>query len=83
MRLNRFRLLPLAIVAIACFATLPERSQAEKENDTFRAACVKVDITPETPQWLHGYGPRKSDGVHDKIYHRIVVMDDGSGPFVI
>lgn len=44
----------------------------------FRAACVKVDITPDTPQWLHGYAPRKSEGVHDRIYHRIVAMDDGT-----
>jgi neutral ceramidase len=43
----------------------------------FRAACVKVDITPAQSQWLLGYGPRQSDGVRDKIYHRIVAMDDG------
>ena len=43
----------------------------------FRASCVKIDITPETPQWLHGYGPRKSEGVHDRIYHRIAALDDG------
>jgi neutral/alkaline ceramidase-like enzyme len=49
----------------------------------FRAACVKVDITPDTPQWLHGYGPRKSEGVHDRIYHRIVAMDDGATTFYL
>jgi hypothetical protein len=26
---------------------------------------------------MHGYGPRKSNGIHDRIYHRIVAMDDG------
>lgn len=49
----------------------------------FRAAAVKVDITPRTSQWLLGYGARQSTGVHDNLYHRIVVMDDGSGPFVL
>jgi neutral ceramidase len=44
---------------------------------TFRASVVKVDITPDTPQWLMGYAPRQSNGVHDHIYHRIVAMDDG------
>ena len=44
----------------------------------FRAACVKVDITPKTSQWLHGYRPRRSEGVHDRIYHRIAAMDDGT-----
>ena len=56
---------------------------AEWTGGEFRAACVKVDITPDTPQWLHGYGPRKSTGVHDKIYHRIVAMDDGSTQFFL
>ena len=49
----------------------------------FRAACVKVDITPDTPQWLHGYAPRRSEGVHDRIYHRIAAMDDGTTTFFL
>lgn len=44
----------------------------------FRAAVVKVDITPKTPQWLMGYGPRKSTGVHMPIFHRIAALDDGA-----
>ncbi|HUS04828.1 MAG TPA: neutral/alkaline non-lysosomal ceramidase N-terminal domain-containing protein [Bryobacteraceae bacterium] len=50
---------------------------------TFRAAAVEVDITPDTPQWLMGYGPRQSTGVHDKIYHRIVALDDGRTQFYL
>lgn len=49
----------------------------------FRAAVVKVDITPESPQMLLGYQARRSDGVHDKIYHRIVALDDGKTQFFI
>ena len=49
----------------------------------FRASCVKVDITPETSQWLLGYGPRQSEGVHDRLYHRIVAMDDGKMQFFL
>ncbi len=49
----------------------------------FRAAAVKVDITPKTPQWLLGYGPRQSTGVHDPIYHRVVAMDDGHTQFYL
>jgi hypothetical protein len=37
---------------------------------------VKVDITPTTPQVLLGYNPRTSTGVHDRIYHRVVVLND-------
>ncbi len=49
----------------------------------FRASAVKVDITPKTPQWLMGYGPRTSTGVHDPIFHRIVAMDDGKTQFYL
>src|SRR5262245_59258572 len=49
----------------------------------FRAAVVKVDITPETPQWLLGYGPRQSKSIRDKLYHRIAVLNDGKTTFVI
>ena len=49
----------------------------------FRAAVVKTDITPATPQWLLGYAARTSTGVHDKIYHRIVLLDDGKTQFAL
>src|SRR5436190_14345742 len=49
----------------------------------FRAAFVKVDITPKTSQWLLGYGPRKSTGVLDPIYHRVLAMDDGREQFYL
>jgi hypothetical protein len=43
----------------------------------FRASAVVVDITPNDPQWLGGYAARQSDGVNDRLYHRIAVLDDG------
>ncbi len=49
----------------------------------FRAASVKVDITPQTSQWLMGYAARKSTGVHDPIYHRVVAMDSGEAQFYL
>ncbi len=49
----------------------------------FRASAVKVDITPTDSQWLAGYAPRKSTGVHDKLYHRVVAMDSGSAQFYL
>ena len=44
----------------------------------FRAAAAKIDITPTTPQWLMGYGARQSTTVHDRIYHRVAALDDGT-----
>lgn len=49
----------------------------------FRASASKIDITPAGPQWLLGYGPRKSTGVHDRIYHRVLAMDDGRTQFFL
>lgn len=57
--------------------------QHTKTTGSFRAAVVKVDITPDTPQWLRGYNPRQSTGIHDRLYHKIVVLDDGKDQFYL
>lgn len=49
----------------------------------FRASAARVDITPQSPQWLMGYGARKSDGVLDNIYHRVVAFDTGDAQFYL
>jgi hypothetical protein len=49
----------------------------------FRAAAVKADITPKTPQPLLGYAARTSTGVHDPIFHRVLAMDDGRTRFFL
>lgn len=49
----------------------------------FRAAAVKADITPHTSQWLMGYNARKSTGVHDPIYHRVIALDAGGTTFYL
>ena len=76
-KVGGFRLIVLLLVSAAA-GTLFGAAPGE-----FRASCVKVDITPETSQWLLGYGPRQSEGVHDRLYHRIVAMDDGKMQFFL
>ena len=66
------------ILVMAASGTLPGGAAGD-----FRASSVKVDITPEESLWLLGYGPRKSEGVHDRIYHRIAAMDDGKMQFFL
>lgn len=61
------------VLLLACF-----QSVGALYAGTLRAAAVRVDITPNSPQWLSGYSPRQSNGVRDRIYHRIAVLDDGS-----
>ena len=60
-----------------------EPALGQEGDRTFRAACVKVDVTPTDPQWLAGYGPRRSEGVHDRLFHRIVAMADGRTQFFL
>src|SRR5688500_9736818 len=48
-----------------------------------RAGAAKVDITPTTPQWLSGYGPRQSTGVLDPIFHRVVALEASGTPFYL
>ncbi len=39
--------------------------QSDKNlTENFRASIVKIDITPDSSQYLHGYGTRKSVGVN-------------------
>ena len=49
----------------------------------FRAAVATVDITPSADKWLAGYPARKSTGIHDHIFHRIVALDDGRTQFFL
>lgn len=71
--------LKLLLLGVCILMLVPEIASA----GVFRAAVVKVDITPDNPQMLLGYQARQSTGVHDKIYHRIVALDDGTTQFFI
>jgi hypothetical protein len=80
---NRATVVALFLVAaFALFGGVASEAAAEGPRQ-FRAACVKVDITPDTPQWLLGYAPRQSTGVHDRLYHRIAALDDGETAFYL
>jgi len=61
----------------------PKITYSDSKTNGFRAAVIKVNITPETPQLLSGYEPRVSAGVLDSIYHRIIALDDGKTRFVL
>lgn len=73
----------LFAVAVSALWARPVVAAEPSATGHFRAACVKIDITPDTPQWLHGYIPRLSEGVHDRIYHRIAAIDDGTTMFFL
>lgn len=57
-------------------------SSAMHARAEFRAAAVKVEITPESPQMLRGYSPRISTKVRDPLYHRVVALANADTKFV-
>jgi hypothetical protein len=59
---------------LAFFVLMAEMSAAASG---FRAGAAKVDITPDSPQWLMGYADRQSTGVLDHIYVRVAAMEAG------
>ena len=72
------------IVLFSNGAFAQKKSPAVKAAVTgFRAAVVKTDITPQTPQWLRGYNPRQSTGILDKLYLKVVALDDGKTQFFL
>lgn len=70
------------LVGVVLFS-LVARAQRTVSQNQFRASVVKINITPDDPQNLVGYGPRNSTGVHDSIYHKIVALDDGTTQFFL
>jgi Neutral/alkaline non-lysosomal ceramidase, N-terminal len=77
----------LALIFLCIFCTGLSGQQSDNSvlsnNIEFRASVVKIDITPDNSQNLLGYSARKSTGVHDHIYHRIVALDDGTTQFFL
>ena len=74
-KINR-RLFQLFFFISILFFSISSKAQ-------FRASVVTVDITPNSPKMLLGYSARQSTGVHDKIYHRIIALDDGVKQFFL
>ena len=67
---------------LVIFLTLALVPTASAHAD-LRAAAVKVDITPQTSQWLLGYQARQSNGVHDNIYHRVLALEAAGTSFYL
>lgn len=82
--LNRF-LLVIFFLILLIPVSYSQQANTVSANvvKVFRAAVVKVNITPDDSQYLLGYGPRKSESILDSLYHRIIVIDDGKMQFVL
>jgi len=71
------------VLAACALAGVISATPSIGQAGQFRAAVVKTDITPDKSVWLLGYEPRQSTGVHDRLYLRIVAMDDGNTQFYL
>ena len=79
--MNRNCIRKAYLTVVTCAAVIlafPQQGFAA-ETGTMKAGAAKIDITPETPIPMSGYGGRKEPfkGIHDNIYARAVVFDDG------
>jgi len=78
---------PMIFFVIFLFYMLSGKAFAQQNSGSktngFRASVVKVDISPNTPKQLLGYGARLSTGIHDRIHHRIIALDDGVTQFFL
>jgi len=72
----------LLLLLIECAYSYSQRNR-KNAPAVFKAAVVKVNISPDTPKQLLGYNARLSEGIHDSIYHRIAVLNDGTTEFVL
>ena len=60
-----FTVLVLLFVLTTIFGQSLRAFETEPTGN-FRASVVKVDITPDSPKWLLGYGARQSTGIRDR-----------------
>jgi neutral/alkaline ceramidase-like enzyme len=73
----------LALLSIISGKMIAQPKSTSTKAKIFRAAVVKINITPNTPKQLLGYEARVSTGVHDSLFHRIIALDDGVTQFFL
>lgn len=80
---HRNPVLAVAVLFALLFITYPVQSKENK--DILRAGTAKINITPEKPVKMAGYGGRTdlSDGVHDPLSARVVVFENNGKRLVL
>jgi neutral ceramidase len=81
--LNNFCLMVLFILLTNIISGQGVNDHDKSGKKGFRASVIKVNITPDNSQYLLGYNARKSTGIHDSIFHRIIALDDGVTQFFL
>jgi hypothetical protein len=75
---------PICLLSIAILAAGPSVSRAEAEGG-LKAGVARIDITPDKPVQMSGYGSRKglSTGVHDPLSARVLAFEAGGKRLVL
>ncbi len=81
--MRRMCRIPLFVLVITMVFWTANTLLAEQTSSHLQASCVKINITPDSDQWFQSWSPRKSEGVHDSLYHRILVLKSGTVSFVL
>lgn len=77
------------LLSLAVFVLLASSSpgfQTIQPSPPFRAGAARLDITPDEPLALEGYANpenRISEGIHDHLYARAVVFEQGGRKLVL
>jgi len=77
---SRLRIILIISTVLLCTCIFPVSSCA-----ALKGGCSKVNITPPVGVWLSGYASRDkpSDDIHDDLYARALVLDNGSNAVAI
>jgi len=81
----RKRIRSTVVVALFCILAVTPSVLSKEPAGSLRAGVAKVDITPQKPVQMSGYGGRKglSQGVHDPLSARVVAFAGGGKRLVL
>jgi hypothetical protein len=82
---SRNFLIIVILPALILFGFTSLTSGVEEENNILKVGVSKVNITPNVPVPMSGYGARTEvfQGVHDSLYAYAVIFDDGTTQAVL
>ena len=75
------------LILAACFLSIgcSEKESADSQSGLIPVGAARVDITPDYPVRLSGYGSRKTwnEGVEQKLWARALVIGDANPVAVV
>jgi len=83
--INKWSFIPFPGILILVIFLIPAAQAQDPAGSTLHAGVAKVNITPETPIPMSGYGSRKEvfQGIHDSLYVTATVFKNESNKSVL